>query len=106
MLSRFDKFSVFGSNSNLIVFVQWFQIIYIAPMKALVQEIVGSFQKRLSPYGISVKELSGDMQLTKQQINETQVIVSTPEKWDVVTRKSGDRTYTQLVRLIIIDEVS
>ena len=27
------------------------------------------------------------MQLTKQEINETQIIVTTPEKWDVVTRK-------------------
>lgn len=35
----------------------------------------------------------------------SQVIVTTPEKWDIVTRKSGDRTYTQLVRLVIIDEV-
>jgi len=31
--------------------------------------------------------------------------VTTPEKWDIVTRKSGDRTYTQLVKLIIIDEI-
>lgn len=23
--------------------------------------------------------------------------MTTPEKWDIVTRKSGDRTYTQLV---------
>jgi replicative superfamily II helicase len=30
----------------------------------------------------------GDMQLTKAEIAETQVIVTTPEKWDVVTRKS------------------
>jgi replicative superfamily II helicase len=29
----------------------------------------------------------GDMQLTKQEIDETQIIVTTPEKWDVVTRK-------------------
>ncbi|CAN0265487.1 unnamed protein product, partial [Discosporangium mesarthrocarpum] len=34
-----------------------------------------------------------------------QVIVTTPEKWDIITRKAGDRTYTQLVRLIIIDEI-
>lgn len=27
------------------------------------------------------------MQLTKQEISETQIIVTTPEKWDVVTRK-------------------
>jgi pre-mRNA-splicing helicase BRR2 len=35
----------------------------------------------------------------------TQVIVTTPEKWDIITRKSGDRTYTQQVKLLIIDEV-
>ena len=34
-----------------------------------------------------------------------QVIFTTPEKWDIITRKSGDRTYTQLVRLVIIDEI-
>lgn len=27
------------------------------------------------------------MQLTKVEIAETQIIVTTPEKWDVVTRK-------------------
>ena len=30
--------------------------------------------------------------------------LSTP-RWDIITRKSGDRTYTQLVRLVIIDEI-
>ena len=34
------------------------------------------------------------------------MLVTTPEKWDVVTRKStGDVALTQLVRLLIIDEV-
>lgn len=27
------------------------------------------------------------MQLTKAEVAETQIIVTTPEKWDVVTRK-------------------
>ncbi|QRV91442.1 pre-mRNA-splicing helicase BRR2 [Ceratobasidium sp. AG-Ba] len=82
-----------------------FKIVYIAPMKALVQEMVGSFTKRLQPYGVKVGELTGDSQLTKQQISETQIIVTTPEKWDVITRKSTDTSYTNLVRLIIIDEI-
>jgi hypothetical protein len=43
-----------------------------------------------------VKELSGDQSLTRQQIKETHVIVTTPEKWDIVTRKAGERTYTQV----------
>lgn len=82
-----------------------FKIIYIAPMKALVQEMVGNFQARLKVFGIKVGELTGDSQMTKQQIAETQIIVTTPEKWDVITRKSTDTSYTNLVRLIIIDEI-
>lgn len=58
--------------------------------------------QRLASYGITVSELTGDHQLCKEEINATQVIVCTPEKWDIITRKGGERTYTQLVRLIII----
>ncbi|EHL03362.1 putative Pre-mRNA-splicing factor brr2 [Glarea lozoyensis 74030] len=82
-----------------------FKIVYIAPLKALVQEQVGNFGARLKPYGITVSELTGDRQLTKQQIADTQIIVTTPEKWDVITRKATDLSYTNLVRLIIIDEI-
>jgi activating signal cointegrator complex subunit 3 len=34
-----------------------------------------------------------------------QMIVTTPEKWDVITRKSSDVALAQLVKLLIIDEV-
>eukprot|EP01018_Ginkgo_biloba_P013775 Gb_27895 [translate_table: standard] len=82
-----------------------FKIVYVAPMKALVAEVVGNLSNRLQSYGISVKELTGDQTMSRQQIEETQIIVTTPEKWDIITRKSGDRTYTQLVKLLIIDEI-
>ena len=39
--------------------------------------------------------------MSREQINATQIIVCTPEKWDIVTRKGGERSYTQLVRLMI-----
>uniref|UniRef100_A0A4W6G2K1 Activating signal cointegrator 1 complex subunit 3 n=1 Tax=Lates calcarifer TaxID=8187 RepID=A0A4W6G2K1_LATCA len=96
-----------GKHINLdgTINVDDFKIIYIAPMRSLVQEMVGSFSKRLASYGITVSELTGDHQLCKEEINATQIIVCTPEKWDIITRKGGERTYTQLVRLIIIDEI-
>ncbi|KAK0579779.1 hypothetical protein LWI29_031251 [Acer saccharum] len=82
-----------------------YKIVYVAPMKALVAEVVGNLSNRLQVYDVKVRELSGDQTLTRQQIEETQIIVTTPEKWDIITRKSGDRTYTQLVKLLIIDEI-
>ena len=56
-------------------------------MKALAAEIVRKLGKRLQWLSIKVRELTGDMQMTKAEIAETQIIVTTPEKWDVVTRK-------------------
>lgn len=64
-----------------------FKIVYIAPMKALAAEMVENFSKRLKSLEIVVKELTGDMQLTKAEMTATQILVTTPEKWDVVTRK-------------------
>lgn len=92
-------------NSDGTINADDFKVIYIAPMKSLVQEMVGNFTERLKSYGLKVAELTGDHQLTKEQITATQVIVCTPEKWDIITRKGGERTYTQTVRLMIFDEI-
>lgn len=82
-----------------------FKIVYIAPLKALVQEQVREFSRRLEQFGVKVEELTGDHNLTKRQISETQILVTTPEKWDVITRKNSDTSYTNLVSLLIIDEI-
>lgn len=93
--------------------VDKFKVVFIAPMKALVAETVGNLRGRFNAvlggqkldYGIKVRELTGDMQLSKDQIEETQIIVTTPEKWDIVTRKAGERAFLEKVQLMIIDEV-
>ena len=83
-----------------------FKVVYVAPMKALAAEVVATFSKRLASLGMQVRELTGDTQLTKAELAATQMIVTTPEKWDVVTRKSGgDMNIASIVSLLIIDEV-
>ena len=97
---------VVPSASDFVVNSEDFKIIYVAPMKALAAEITGKLGQRLAWLGIQVRELTGDMRLTRKEIGQTQIIVTTPEKWDVVTRKStGDTELVQKVRLLIIDEV-
>jgi len=82
-----------------------FKIVYVAPMKALAAEVTAKFSTRLQGLGLVVKELTGDMQLTRQEITDTHMLVVTPEKWDVMTRKSSDAALTSLVKLLIIDEI-
>lgn len=46
------------------------------------------------------------MQLTRAEIAETQVIVTTPEKWDVVTRKAtgeGELASVRMYRVAPLD---
>ncbi|KAL8813589.1 MAG: hypothetical protein Q9200_000131 [Gallowayella weberi] len=105
MLAMLREIGKHRHDSTGEIMLDDFKIVYIAPLKALVQEQVGNFGKRLEPYGVRVSELTGDRQLTKQQIADTQIIVTTPEKWDVITRKATDMSYTNLVRLIVIDEI-
>ncbi|KAF9066554.1 Sec63 Brl domain-containing protein [Rhodocollybia butyracea] len=116
ILNELSKWRESESLSSLSIppsALSQFKIIYIAPMKALVQEMVGNFRSRLgpdTPYGLVVGELTGDSQMTKEQVRDTQIIVTTPEKWDVVTRKGGAAggggvLSGGVVRLIIIDEI-
>lgn len=107
MLSTINQFSVYNqATQSYSVDLSNFKIVYVAPLKALAAEVVEKMSQRLSWVGISVRELTGDMQLTRSEILSTQVIVTTPEKWDVVTRKStGDNDLISKVRLLIIDEV-
>ena len=95
-----------ADTTNFTLNAEGFKVVYVAPMKALAAEITEKLGKRLAWLGIQVRELTGDMNLTKKEIVQTQIIVTTPEKWDVVTRKStGDTELVQKVRLLIIDEV-
>ncbi|BGP18968.1 hypothetical protein JCM10213_002613 [Rhodosporidiobolus nylandii] len=87
-----------------------YKIVYVAPLKALAAEVTLKFSKRLARAGVKVRELTGDMKLSKKEVDETGVIVTTPEKWDVVTRSAGrggggEGEVAEKVKLLIIDEV-
>ncbi|MEN2499735.1 MAG: activating signal cointegrator 1 complex subunit, partial [Marteilia pararefringens] len=81
-----------------------FKIIYIAPMKSLASEITATFCQMLKP--LKALECTGDTLPSRKEIESSNIIVSTPEKWDIITRKStGDTDLVSICKLLIIDEV-
>jgi len=60
--------------------------VYIAPLKALVRERLKDWQPRFSKIKKSVVELSGDFTPDIESLRKADVIVTTPEKWDGITR--------------------
>lgn len=84
--------------------VKWgFKAVYLAPLKALANEVVDKFKSTLGKLNIKISEFSADVNLSKEQIDKTQIFVAIPEKWDLFTRKN-EGIFTSL-KLMIIDEV-
>ncbi|XP_075226483.1 activating signal cointegrator 1 complex subunit obelus isoform X4 [Lycorma delicatula] len=82
------------------------KVVYIAPLKALVRERIEDWKVRLeNKLNYSVVELTGDVTPDVKAIASANVIVTTPEKWDGISRSWQTRGYVRAVSLIIIDEI-
>ena len=83
------------------------KIIYIAPLKALAKERIIDWKKRLEngPLGKKVLELTGDVTPDLKALTNADVLITTPEKWDGISRNWQHRSYVQHVALVIIDEI-
>lgn len=84
-----------------------FKIIYQAPTKALCSERHKDWQARFAPLGLRCAELTGDTEgVQLRSVQNASIIVTTPEKWDSMTRKWTDHArLMKLVKLFLIDEV-
>ncbi|KAJ5503952.1 Nucleotide-sugar transporter [Penicillium fimorum] len=84
-----------------------FKVVYQAPTKSLCSERFRDWHIKFSSLNLKCAELTGDtdhMQL--RNVQSSQIIITTPEKWDSMTRKWKDRMkLMQLVKLFLIDEV-
>ncbi|KAI0518035.1 hypothetical protein F5B22DRAFT_635525 [Xylaria bambusicola] len=84
-----------------------YKIIYQAPTKSLCSEKARDWQAKFSHMNLHCVELTGDTsQAEARRIGSASIIVTTPEKWDSITRKWKDHMrLLELVRLVLIDEV-
>lgn len=84
-----------------------YKIVYQAPTKALCSERYRDWQKKFNPLGLSCAELTGDSDVADlRSVQSANIIVTTPEKWDSITRKWKDHEkLMRLVNLFLIDEV-
>jgi ATP-dependent DNA helicase HFM1/MER3 len=83
------------------------KIVYLAPTKALCYEKSGDWSKKLQNIGLKCVLITGDTDQNDQNlVRQANLIVTTPEKWDSMTRKLKDQErLMQLVRLFLVDEV-
>jgi activating signal cointegrator complex subunit 3 len=94
--------------------------VYIAPLKSLARERLKEWQKRFgnkSSVHWNILELSGDTHHDQRALQNADVLVCTPEKWDLISRnwrgkpsdqpgrQSSGKSFIKRVRLLVIDEI-
>lgn len=76
-------------------------------MKALAKERIIDWKKRLEQGLLrkSVLELTGDVTPDLKALQKADVLITTPEKWDGISRNWQHRSYVSAVALVVIDEI-
>lgn len=84
-----------------------FKVVYQAPTKSLCAERQRDWERKFRAFDVRCAELTGDTdQLQMRSVQSASIIITTPEKWDSVTRKWKDHAkLMQLIKLFLIDEV-
>jgi hypothetical protein len=86
---------------------QDFKVIYQAPTKSLCAERHRDWQQKFRVLNLQCAELTGDTESGQlRDVQKAHIIITTPEKWDSVTRKWRDHVkLMQMVKLFLVDEV-
>ncbi|KAH9816362.1 ATP-dependent DNA helicase MER3 [Teratosphaeria destructans] len=84
-----------------------YKVVYQAPTKSLCSERQRDWQAKFGPLDLQCAELTGDTDSAQlRNVQHASIIVTTPEKWDSMTRKWKDhQKLMQMIKLMLIDEV-
>ena len=84
-----------------------FKVVYQAPTKSLCAERHTDWKLKFRGLDLRCAELTGDTDYSNlRNVQSANIIITTPEKWDSITRKWKDHIkLMQLVKLFLVDEV-
>ena len=83
---------------------QKLKAVYVAPLKALARERLKDWRKKFGEkLGLSVLELTGDATPDARALRDADVLITTPEKWDGVTRQWRRRDYARHAALLCVE---
>jgi ATP-dependent DNA helicase HFM1/MER3 len=84
-----------------------YKVVYQAPTKALCAERQRDWEAKFNRIGLKCAELTGDSDASDlRNVQSANIIITTPEKWDSMTRKWKDHEkLMNLIKVFLIDEV-
>jgi len=83
------------------------RVVYIAPNTALAAERYREWVRKFGEGGMGkqITTITGDWTIDQKLISHADIVISTPEHWDMASRRWKQRKAVQNVRLYIVDEL-
>eukprot|EP00455_Lapot_gusevi_P039579 TRINITY_DN443_c0_g2_i2.p1 TRINITY_DN443_c0_g2~~TRINITY_DN443_c0_g2_i2.p1 ORF type:complete len:1189 (+),score=464.92 TRINITY_DN443_c0_g2_i2:195-3569(+) len=80
--------------------------VYIGPLPAIARERFEDWTRRFQQtMDVRVVSLTGETTTDLKLLKEGQIVIATPEQWDIMSRRWRTRKDVQTVRLMIVDEL-
>jgi len=88
-------------------------VAYLAPTRALVQQVTRQLRQDFAPLGIVVERISPAMEIDSVEMNlfleqngqqKFRILVSTPEKLDLMLRQGWEAKISRPLTLVVVDE--
>ena len=79
--------------------------VYIAPLPGLAAERFADWSARFGGVGLNVVQLVGETAADVKAVEKGNIIISSPEHWDMLSRRWKQRKNVQNVPLFIVDEL-
>jgi ATP-dependent DNA helicase HFM1/MER3 len=82
------------------------KVIYMAPLKVLVNEKFKDWNNKFQYLGVKCVVMTGDSDIEDyEQLRNANIVLTTPEKWDSLTRNNENKSLVRSVQLMLIDEI-
>ena len=80
-------------------------VVYCHPNEAQCEALYADWSKRFDSLGVAVSMLCGETAPDLKALAKQGVVISTVERWDILSRRWKQRKDIQAVRLFIIDDI-
>ncbi|XP_054169129.1 probable ATP-dependent DNA helicase HFM1 [Oppia nitens] len=82
------------------------KVVYMAPLKKLVDEKYRELKQSFDSFGINCLQLTGDSDIKDYELlKSVNIVVTTPEKWDYMIRNHENTSLIRSIQLMLIDEI-
>jgi pre-mRNA-splicing helicase BRR2 len=98
------EFAILRNHQRAVSGESNMRVVYIAPIEALAKERYRDWGHKFAEFA-KVVELTGETTADLKLLDKGEIIISTPEKWDALSRRWKQQKHIQQVSLFIVDEL-